>query len=72
MNNDYYLVPAYGKNYTTQAQVIEAWHNNADFRCLNERANYLSKSTYDEYCNKLDGVFYCYNGLYVQLVTGII
>ena len=72
MTNDYHLIPAYGKRYATEAEVIEAWNNGADFKCLNETASYLSKSTYENYCNRLDGVFYCFEGLYVSLVTAII
>jgi len=70
--NDYHLIPAYGNTYSEESEVIEAWKNGMTFKVLNEKANYISSSDYIKYCNKIDGVIYCYNGLYVELETGII
>ena len=70
--NDYHLVPAYGKTFENEAEIIQAWDDNVDFKALNEHGTYLNKSTYKEYCNPFDGVFYCYKGLFVQLVSGIL
>lgn len=70
--NDYHLIPAYGKTYENEGQVIHDWNNGVTFRMLSERASYLNSRDYENYCNKMDGVFYCYDGLYVQLVSGIL
>ena len=70
--NDYHLVPAYGKTFANQAEVLQAWQDNIDFKAINEHGTYINKSTYDNYCNRLDGVFYCFDGLYVPLETGLL
>ena len=70
--NDYHLVPGFGKSYETEAEVREAWKNGVSFKMLNEGYSYINSRDYENYCNKLDGVFYCYKGLYVQLEHGII
>lgn len=70
--NDYHLNPGFGKTYENEAQVKQDWDNGVMFRALDERASYMNSRDYENYCNKLDGVFYCYKGLHVQLVTGII
>lgn len=71
-DNSYHLNPGFGKRYENEAQVKQDWDNGVMFRVLHERNSYMNSRDYENYCNPLDGVFYCYNGLYVQLVTGII
>ena len=70
--NDYHLVPGFGKSYKNESEVRQDWENGVSFKMLNERATYLDSRDYEKYCNPMDGVFYCYDGLFVQLVTGII
>ena len=69
---EYHLIPAYGKKFEDSGAVIAAWESSIDFKALGEHGTYMSKSTYENYCNKLDGVIYCFDGLYVRLEAGII
>ena len=70
--NAYHLIPAFGKSYKNEAEVKQDWKNGVTFRMLGERASYIDSRDYEKYCNPMDGVYYCYNGLYVELVTGIL
>jgi hypothetical protein len=70
--SDYHLMPAYGKTYKDEGEVIHDWNNGVTFRMTGERASYIDSRDYEKYCNPMDGVFYCYNGLFVPLVYGIL
>jgi hypothetical protein len=68
--NDIILFPLRGA-YETEADVIEAWNNNADFRTPRERTAYMRKSDM-KYMNPLDGVVYMYGDLTVTLKHRIV
>jgi hypothetical protein len=68
--NDIILFPLKGA-YECEADVIEAWNNNADFRTPRERTAYMRKSDM-KYVNPLDGVVYVYGNLRVVLKERVI
>lgn len=71
--NSYHLIPGFGKRpYKNEEEVKQAWADGIVFRVLSERASYMNSRDYENYCNPMDGVFYCYDGLHVQLESGII
>jgi hypothetical protein len=70
--NAYHLIPAYGKVYRNEAEIRQDWENGVTFRVLDERGSYMNSRDYEKYCNPMDGVYYCFDGLFVQLIAEII
>ena len=71
MNNSILLFPAKGR-YECEADVLEAWNNNADFRTPRERTAYMRKSDFEMFGNKMDGIVYMYGDLVVTIRSPIV
>jgi len=73
MNNSILLFPAGSAAlFQCEADVLEAWNNNVDFRTPRERNAYMRKSDFEQYGNKMDGIVYIYGDLNVTIKTPII
>jgi hypothetical protein len=63
------LMPAYGKQYTNEHEVLEDWHNGVTFKIVG--GNYIDMNDFNKYCEPvLDTVTYFYDGLNVNLNLG--
>lgn len=50
------VMPAYGRKYDTEDQVLEAWKANKDFKMV--EGPYLNRRDWMEYGNQMDYVVY--------------
>ena len=72
MTNSILLFPKSSGMYSCEADVLEAWNNNVDFRTPKEQYAYMRKSDFEQYGNKMDGIFYCYGDLKVIVRSPIV
>lgn len=50
------IMPAYGRKYETEDQVLEAWNANKDFKMV--EGPYINRSDWIKYGNRMDYVVY--------------
>ena len=67
-----FIVPAYGKVYNTEEEVLKDWNDNVDFKVMG-RGPYINKEDFQNYCDPtLDSIHFVYKELKVTINTGIL
>ena len=60
------------ERFQCEADILEAWNNNVDFRTPREKYGYMRKSDFEQYGNKMDGIVYIYGNLNVTIRNPIV
>jgi hypothetical protein len=66
------IKPYIGNKPTNLLEVLQAWQDNKTFSTPFEPTSCMSRSDWEKYGNRLDGVIFNHNGLTVELERSIL